>query len=62
MDGFMNTSTADVYAIGYYREADNQCFPQFARNFTACDLLPLNIGANVSQPYLPDLRPDGPLG
>src|ERR1700757_5408902 len=34
MDGFMKTSTADVYAIGYYQESDNQFFPQFARNFT----------------------------
>jgi phospholipase C len=38
MDGFMKTSPADVYAIGYYQEADNQFFPQFARNFTACDM------------------------
>ena len=38
MDGFMKTSTADVFAIGYYREADNQFFPKFARNFTACDM------------------------
>lgn len=38
MDGFMKTSTADLYAIGYYREADNQFLPRFARNFTACDM------------------------
>jgi phospholipase C len=38
MDGFMKTSTADVYAIGYYQEADNQFLPQFARNFTTCDM------------------------
>jgi phospholipase C len=38
MDGFMKTSTADVYAIGYYQEADNHFFPQFARHFTACDM------------------------
>ncbi len=38
MDGFMKTSTADVYAIGYYSEPDNHCFPQFARNFTTCDM------------------------
>lgn len=37
MDGFMKTATADTYAIGYYGEADNQFFPQFARNFTTCD-------------------------
>ena len=24
MDGFMKTSTAEPYAIGYYQEADNQ--------------------------------------
>ena len=38
MDGFMKTSAADVYAIGYYQETDNQFLPQFARNFTACDM------------------------
>jgi phospholipase C len=38
MDGFMKTSTADVYAIGYYQEADNQFLPKFARNFTNCDM------------------------
>lgn len=38
MDGFMRTASADVYAIGYYQEADNQFFSQFARNFTACDM------------------------
>lgn len=38
MDGFMKTSAADAYAIGYYQEADNQFLSQFARNFTACDM------------------------
>jgi phospholipase C len=38
MDGFMKTSTADVYAIGYYDEADNHFLPRFARNFTTCDM------------------------
>jgi phospholipase C len=38
MDGFMKTSTADVYAIGYYPEALGPFFPKFARNFTTCDL------------------------
>ena len=38
MDGFMKTSAADVYAIGYYGEADNLFFSQFARNFTTCDM------------------------
>jgi phospholipase C len=38
MDGFMKTSTADVFAIGYYRETDNKFFPKFATNFTACDM------------------------
>jgi phospholipase C len=38
MDGFMKTSTADVFAIGYYQETDNLFLPQFARNFTACDM------------------------
>jgi len=38
MDGFMKTSTADVYAIGYYQEPDNRFFPKFARSFTTCDM------------------------
>lgn len=38
MDGFMKTSSADVYAIGYYKESDNKFFPKFARNFTTCDM------------------------
>jgi phospholipase C len=38
MDGFLKTPAADTYAIGYYREADLRFFPQFARNFTTCDL------------------------
>lgn len=38
MDGFMKTSAADVYAIGYYQEADNQFLPKLARNFTTCDM------------------------
>ena len=38
MDGFMKTSTADEYAIGYYSEPDNQFFPRFARYFTTCDM------------------------
>jgi phospholipase C len=37
MDGFMKTSTADVYAIGYYQEADNLFLPEFARSFITCD-------------------------
>lgn len=38
MDGFLKTSAADVYAIGYYQEADDHFFPKFARNFTTCDM------------------------
>jgi phospholipase C len=38
MDGFMKTSGADVYAIGYYQEADNAFLSQFARTFTTCDM------------------------
>jgi len=38
MDGFMKTSSADVYAICYYTESANQFLPQFARNFTTCDM------------------------
>ncbi len=38
MDGFMKTPGADAYAIGYYKEADNPFFSQFARHFTACDM------------------------
>jgi len=38
MDGFMKTSGADVYAIGYYQESANHFFPKFARTFTTCDM------------------------
>ena len=38
MDGFMKTSSADTYAIGYYQEGDTQFFSKFARNFTTCDM------------------------
>jgi phospholipase C len=38
MDGFMQTSAADIYAIGYYQEADMNFFPKFARHFTTCDM------------------------
>jgi len=38
MDGFMKTSSADIYAIGYYRESDMKFFPTFARNFATCDM------------------------
>lgn len=38
MDGFMKTSTADTYAIGYYRESANRFFSKFARRFTTCDM------------------------
>jgi phospholipase C len=38
MDGFLKTSGADLYAIGYYQEADNPFLSQFARNFTTCDM------------------------
>jgi phospholipase C len=37
MNGFLKTSVADEYAIGYYSEADNHFLPQFARHFTTCD-------------------------
>jgi phospholipase C len=38
MDGFMQTPSADTYGIGYYEETANQFLPQFARNFTTCDM------------------------
>ena len=38
MDGFMRTSSADLYAIGYYQEADTRFFSRFARSFTTCDM------------------------
>jgi len=38
MDGFMQTPSADTYCIGYYEESANQFLPQFARNFTTCDM------------------------
>jgi phospholipase C len=38
MDGFMKTSSADIYCIGYYEESANRFLPHFARNFTTCDM------------------------
>jgi phospholipase C len=37
MDGFMKTTSADDFCLGYYSEADNLFLPKFARNFTSCD-------------------------
>ena len=37
MDGFLKTSSADEFAIGYYPEADNLFLSKFARSFTSCD-------------------------
>jgi phospholipase C len=38
MDGFMQTSSADTYAIGYYTQSAMQFFPAFAPHFTTCDM------------------------
>ncbi len=38
MDGFMKTSGADTFAIGYNQETDNLFLPPFARTFTTCDM------------------------
>jgi len=37
MDGWLRTTTNDVYCIGYYAEADLPFFRAFARNFTTLD-------------------------
>ena len=37
MDGWLRTTTNDVFCIGYYEEADLQFFSAAARNFTTCD-------------------------
>jgi phospholipase C len=48
MDGFMKTSHADDYAIGYYQEGDNRFLSQFARSFTTCDMyFPSILGPTI---------------
>jgi phospholipase C len=37
MKGFLQPTSNDLYAIGYYREQDFPFLSQFARNFTVCD-------------------------
>jgi phospholipase C len=37
MDGWLKTTTNDVFCIGYYEEADLQFFSAAARNFTTLD-------------------------
>ena len=37
MDGWLRTTTNDVFCIGYYEEADLPFFNAAARNFTTCD-------------------------
>jgi phospholipase C len=37
MDGWLRTTTNDVFCIGYYEEADLPFFSAAARNFTTCD-------------------------
>ena len=37
MDGWLRTTTNDVFSIGYYEEADLPFHSALARNFTTCD-------------------------
>jgi phospholipase C len=37
MDGWLRTTTNDVFSIGYYEEADLPFYAALARNFTTCD-------------------------
>jgi len=37
MDGWLRTTTNDIYCIGYYEEADIPLFAGLARNFTTLD-------------------------
>jgi phospholipase C len=37
MNGWLQTTTNDIYCIGYYEEADLTFFSAFARNFTTLD-------------------------
>jgi phospholipase C len=37
MDGFLRAGENDLYAIGYYVEADRPFFNALARNYTTCD-------------------------
>ena len=37
MDGWLRTTTNDIYCIGYYAEADLKFFSAFARNYTTLD-------------------------
>src|SRR5579863_535849 len=37
MDGWLRTTTNDIYCIGYYAEEDLKFFSAFARNYTTLD-------------------------
>lgn len=50
MDGWLRTSTNDVFSIGYYEEADLPFWSGLARNFTTCD----NYFASILGPTFPN--------
>jgi phospholipase C len=50
MDGWLRTTTNDVFSIGYYEEADLPFFSALARNFTTLD----NYFASILGPTFPN--------
>ena len=50
MDGWLRTSTNDVFSIGYYEEADLPFFSALARNYTTLD----NYFSSILAPTFPN--------
>jgi phospholipase C len=50
MDGWLRTTTNDVFSIGYYEEADLPFFSALARNYTTLD----NYFASILGPTFPN--------
>jgi phospholipase C len=50
MDGWLRTTTNDIFSIGYYEEADLPFFSALARNFTTLD----NYFASILGPTFPN--------
>ncbi len=50
MDGWLRTTTNDVFSIGYYEEADLPFFSTLARNYTTLD----NYFASIMGPTFPN--------
>jgi phospholipase C len=50
MDGWLRTTTNDVFSIGYYEEADLPFFSALARNYTTLD----NYFASIMGPTFPN--------